>query len=155
MDVADDMPLLWVLRDELGLVGTKYGCGIGSCGSCKVFIDDKAFQSCSIQIKDVTGEVTTIEGLTSRFSSSESVIKAWIENQVAQCGYCQPGQIIATVALLMQFPNPTEEVINEQLAGNLCRCGTYPKIKKAIESMNNDDKVQDQVKDQVRDIDGQ
>ena len=147
MDVADDMPLLWVLRDELGLVGTKYGCGIGSCGSCKVFIDKKALQSCSIKIKDVTGEVTTIEGLTTGFSNSQSVIKAWIKNQVAQCGYCQPGQIIATVALLMQYPNPSEETINEQLAGNLCRCGTYPKIKQAIESMNSASTLKDQVKD--------
>ena len=134
VEVSGDMPLLWVLRDELGLVGTKYGCGIGSCGACKVLINNSAVQSCSIKIGDVSGEITTIEGIREPSSPANMVIQAWIDSQVAQCGYCQPGQIVATVSMLLEHPEPTEEIINNQLAGNLCRCGTYPRIKEAVKS---------------------
>ena len=133
------MPLLWVLRDELGLVGTKYGCGIGSCGSCKVFIGDKAVQSCSVKIKDVSEKITTIEGLSDRFDQARPIIKAWVDRQVAQCGYCQPGQIVAAVALLIDSQDVTDESIETKLAGNLCRCGTYPRIKEAIKAAAVDD----------------
>jgi isoquinoline 1-oxidoreductase alpha subunit len=135
VDVSDDMPLLWVLRDELGLVGTKYGCGIGSCGACKVFIDDEAVQSCSVKIRDVKGAITTIEGILNRFSEAQLVTESWINHQVAQCGYCQPGQIISVISLLRKHENPDDEIIEAEMAGNLCRCGTYPRIKEAINSV--------------------
>jgi isoquinoline 1-oxidoreductase alpha subunit len=134
VEVDHNMPLLWVLRDELGLVGTKYSCGIGSCGACKVLIDGVAVQSCSIKVGDVKGEITTIEGIADEGTSSNEVIKTWIDHQVAQCGYCQPGQIMATVALITRHPDPDDATIDREMAGNLCRCGTYPRIREAVKA---------------------
>ena len=128
VDVEDDMPLLWVLRDELGKTGTKFGCGIGQCGACTVLINDEAVRSCSFPViaaKD--SEITTIEGL----GSNHPVQLAWIEEQVPQCGYCQTGQIMATTALLSKNLDPSEKEIEDKIT-NLCRCGTYVRIKKAI-----------------------
>jgi aerobic-type carbon monoxide dehydrogenase small subunit (CoxS/CutS family) len=128
---ANDMPLLWVLRDFLGLMGTKYGCGIGQCGACTVHIDDDAVPSCTLSLSAVRGrQVTTIEGLVA--DGQHPLIEAWIAEQVPQCGYCQPGQIMAAAALLMKNPRPTDTDIDDTMAGNLCRCGTYLRIRRAI-----------------------
>lgn len=130
-DVDPDTPLLWVLRDHAKLVGTKYGCGIGQCGSCTVHIEGTAMRSCSLPISAVGDKkVTTIEGLGEK--SLHAVQKAWLEHDVAQCGYCQAGQMMSAAALLEQNPNPTDEDINAAMAGNICRCGTYTRIKAAI-----------------------
>ena len=131
VDVEPDMPLLWVLRDELGITGVKYGCGVAQCGACTVHVDGEAIRSCQLSIADVEGEVTTIEGLGSP-DSLHVVQAAWIEYQVAQCGYCQAGQILQAAALLQEKPAPSDEDINEAMSGNLCRCGTYPLIRAAI-----------------------
>ena len=131
IDLPDDVPLLWVLRDELGLTGTKYGCGVSACGSCTVHIDGEAARSCQVALADVWGEVTTIEGLGTP-DALHAVQRAWIEHQVAQCGYCQSGQIMQAAALLAQTADPTDEEIYAAMAGNLCRCGTYPRIRAAI-----------------------
>jgi isoquinoline 1-oxidoreductase alpha subunit len=129
VDVASDVPLLWVIRDHLKLTGTKFGCGIGLCGSCTVHIDGKAERSCQTKAGDAQGKkITTIEGLP----ENHPVKKAWVKEQVPQCGYCQPGQIMQAAALLAEDPKPTEDKILEYMNGNLCRCGTYPKIKSAI-----------------------
>jgi len=128
-----EMPLLWVLRDELNIHGPKYGCGMGLCGACTVHIGKTAIRSCSLPVGQVYGNITTIEGLGDP-SAMHIVQKAWIEYQVAQCGYCQPGQIMSAVALLTQNPSPTDEDINLAMSGNLCRCGTYPRIKAAIKT---------------------
>ncbi len=133
VDVPDDMPLLWILRDELGIVGPKYGCGIAMCGACTVHIDGAPVRSCSVPASAVWGEVTTIEGLGSP-NALHVVQKAWIENQVAQCGYCQPGQIMSATALLAINPNPSDADIDTAMSGNLCRCGAYPRIREAIKS---------------------
>ena len=133
VDVAEDMPLLWVLRDELGMTGTKYGCGIARCGSCTVHIEGRPMRSCVIPVGSVWGEVTTIEGLPSE-SALHAVQQAWIEHQVAQCGYCQPGQIMSAAALLASNPNPTDDDVDQAMAGNYCRCGTYNRIRSAIHS---------------------
>ena len=133
VDVDGAMPLLWVLRDELGLVGTKYGCGIGQCGACSVLIDGRPVPACSIEVSAVRGEVTTIEGL-GRPEALHAVQKAWIDHQVAQCGYCQSGQIIRAVALLVDNPSPTDEDIDLAMSANLCRCGTYGRIRAAIKT---------------------
>lgn len=125
------MPLLWVLRDVLGMTGTKYGCGLGQCGACTVLIDGAAVRSCTLAAADVRGEVTTIEGLADG-DTLHAVQTAWIEAQVPQCGYCQSGQILAAVALLRAKPRPTDVEIDEGMRGNLCRCGTYPRIRRAI-----------------------
>jgi len=131
INAPEDMPLLWVLRDLLGLSGTKYSCGIGECGSCTVHIDGEAALSCITPISSIgNSEITTIEGLTS--DNPHPLEKAWIEEQVTQCGYCQPGQIMAAAALLTENPNPTDEDIDIAMSGNLCRCGTYQRIKRAI-----------------------
>jgi aerobic-type carbon monoxide dehydrogenase small subunit (CoxS/CutS family) len=131
-DVEPDMPLLWVLRDVIGLKGTKYGCGIGACGACTVLIGgNDPVRSCSIPVSAAEGLVTTIEGL-SQDGHLHAVQQAWIEEQVPQCGYCQSGQIMSAVALLAAKPRPTDEDINASMAGNLCRCGTYPRIRAAI-----------------------
>ncbi len=131
LDVPAEMPLLWVLRDEIGLMGTKFGCGIGACGACTVQVGGKAIRSCSTPVGDVDGPVTTIEGLGT--PDNLAVIQAaWIRHQVAQCGYCQSGQIIQAAALLAQNPFPTNLEIDTAMAGNLCRCGTYPRIRAAI-----------------------
>ena len=128
---ASETPLLWVLRDELGLTGTKFGCGIAMCGACTVLVDGAAERSCQLSVGDVTGKVVTIEGI-SEADTLHQVQQAWVEHQVAQCGYCQSGQIIAAVALLKENANPTDEDIDEAMSGNLCRCGTYPRIRAAI-----------------------
>lgn len=130
--VADsDMPLLWVLRDLLGLTGTKYACGIGQCGACTVHIDDNAVRACTLSVSAVgESQITTIEGLAA--DGKHPLVEAWIAEQVPQCGYCQPGQIMAAAALLMENPRPTDTDINKRMAGNLCRCGTYLRIRRAI-----------------------
>ncbi len=132
IDVDPNMPLLWVLRDVLGLTGTKYSCGIGECGSCTVHIDGEAARSCSTPVSEVAGKkVTTIEGLSP--DGSHPVQQAWIAEQVAQCGYCQPGQIMTAAALLAHNPRPGQEDIVKAMSGVLCRCGTYQRILKAVQ----------------------
>jgi isoquinoline 1-oxidoreductase alpha subunit len=134
VDIDGDTPLLWVLRDTLGLTGTKYGCGEGICGSCTVHINGKAERSCSIMIKDVTGKsITTIEGFAE--NPNHPIFKSWIELEVSQCGYCQPGQIMTLAALLNEKAKPTKTEIDEAMSGVLCRCGTYHRIRKAIEKL--------------------
>ncbi len=129
VDVAPDVPLLWVIREHLQLTGTKFGCGIGMCGSCTVHIDGKAQRSCQTAAGDAVGKnITTIEGL----AENNAVVRAWIKEQVPQCGYCQSGQIMQAASLLAEDADPTDAKILEAMEGNLCRCGTYPRIKKAI-----------------------
>ena len=131
VDVNAEMPLLWVLRDELGITGPKYGCGIALCGACTVHIDGEPVRSCALPVSAVFGEVTTIEGLGTP-ESLHAVQEAWIQQQVAQCGYCQPGQIMSAAALLAANTNPSDAEIDLALSGNLCRCGTYPRIRAAV-----------------------
>lgn len=131
VDLPDDVPLLWVLRDEIGLTGTKFGCGVASCGACTVHIDGEAVRSCQVALADVWGDVTTIEGVGTPDALS-ALQAAWVRHQVAQCGYCQSGQIMQAAALLAETPAPTDEEIDFAMAGNLCRCGTYPRIRAAI-----------------------
>jgi isoquinoline 1-oxidoreductase alpha subunit len=133
VDVEPDMPLLWVLRDELGITGVKYGCGIAMCGACTVHIDGTPVRSCQQWVGDVEGEVTTIEGLGTP-ETLHAVQAAWIEHQVAQCGYCQSGQIMSAAALLADNSNPSDQDIDDAMSGNLCRCGTYPRIREAIKA---------------------
>ncbi len=133
LDVEEEMPLLWVLRDELGITGPKYGCGISQCGACTVHVGGEAVRSCSLAVGDVDGPVTTIEGLGVP-TALHAVQQAWIEHQVAQCGYCQSRQIMTTAAFLAETPDPTEDDIDEALSGNLCRCGTYPRIRAAVKT---------------------
>jgi isoquinoline 1-oxidoreductase alpha subunit len=131
VDVGPDIPLLWVIREHLKLTGTKFGCGIGLCGSCTVHVDGKAQRSCQIPAGDAQGKkITTIEGL----HEDHPVKKAWIAEQVPQCGYCQPGQIMEASSLLAEKPNPTDEDIVNHMSGNLCRCGTYLRIRQAIKT---------------------
>ncbi len=131
VDVAPDTPMLWVLRDHLDLVGTKYGCGVAMCGACTVHLDGVSLRSCQLPVSSVGNrEITTIEGLSK--DGSHPVQQAWLEVDVPQCGYCQAGQIMTAVALLEQNPNPTDEEIEAVMTGNLCRCGTYIRIKQAI-----------------------
>jgi isoquinoline 1-oxidoreductase alpha subunit len=132
VDVEEDMPLLWVLRDELGLTGTKYGCGAALCGACTVHLDGMAVRSCQVTAGVLEGaEVTTIEGLGTP-DALHALQAAWVAQQVAQCGYCQSGQIMQAAALLAANPAPTDAEIDAQMDGNLCRCGTYPRIRAAI-----------------------
>jgi isoquinoline 1-oxidoreductase alpha subunit len=132
-DVDEATPLLWVLRDHLGLVGTKYGCGVAQCGACTVHLNGAAVRSCTIPVSAVAGQqVTTIEGLAGKDGKLTAVQAAWVENDVAQCGYCQAGQIMSATALLKSNPKPTDADIDAAMAGNLCRCGTYTRIRKAI-----------------------
>ncbi len=133
LDVQPDMPLLWALRDELGIKGPKFGCGISMCGACTVHIDGQPVRSCSFPVSAVSGEVTTIEGLGTP-DAMHAVQEAWVEHQVAQCGYCQSGQIMSAAALLTQIPSPSDADIDQFMSGNLCRCGTYPRIRAAIKS---------------------
>ena len=133
VDLPGDVPLLWVLRDEIGLTGTKFGCGVAACGACTVQIGGEAVRSCQVPLEDVWGEVTTIEGLGSP-EAMATIQAAWVEHQVAQCGYCQSGQIMQAAALLAQTPAPTDAEIDEAMMGNLCRCGTYPRIRAAIKT---------------------
>jgi isoquinoline 1-oxidoreductase alpha subunit len=133
VDVEDDMPLLWVLRDELGIKGVKYGCGVAQCGACTVHIGGEAVRSCQVSAGDVWDDVTTINGL-GQPEALHAVQDAWIEHQVAQCGYCQSGQIMQAAALLAENPNPTDADIDEAMSGNLCRCGTYSRIRNAVKT---------------------
>ena len=133
VNVHQDMPLLWVLRDSLGLIGSKYGCGIGLCGACTVHVDGLATRSCMLPVADmVDAEIKTIEGLANG-TVLHPVQKAWVEKDVAQCGYCQAGQIMSAVALLENNPNPSEKDIDLAMEGNYCRCGTYNRIRGAIQ----------------------
>ena len=131
VEAPAEMPLLWVLRDVLNLTGTKYGCGMSLCGSCTVHLDGEAVRSCQTSISSVgKKKVVTIEGLAP--DASHPLQRAWIEEQVPQCGYCQPGQIMQAAALLRQHPHPSDDDIDREMVGNLCRCGTYERIRKAI-----------------------
>ncbi|MBN9674464.1 (2Fe-2S)-binding protein [Salipiger bermudensis] len=131
VDLPEEVPLLWVLRDALNLTGTKYGCGVAACGACTVQIDGEAVRSCQVALGDVWGDVTTIEGLGTPDNLTR-LQQAWIDHQVAQCGYCQSGQIMQAAALLAETPQPDDAAIDAAMAGNLCRCGTYPRIRAAI-----------------------
>jgi isoquinoline 1-oxidoreductase alpha subunit len=131
VNAPDDMPLLWVLRDLMGLTGTKYGCGMSLCGACTVHIDGKAVRSCTTPVSAAAGKrVTTIEGLSK--DGSHPVQRAWADIDVVQCGYCQPGQIMSAVALLRDKPHPSDADIDAAMAGNICRCGTYERIRAAV-----------------------
>jgi aerobic-type carbon monoxide dehydrogenase small subunit (CoxS/CutS family) len=131
VDVSGDMPLLWVLRENLGLTGTKFGCGLGQCGACTVHVDGVATRACLTTAQSAVGKkVTTIEGLSP--DSSHALQKAWVAEQVPQCGYCQSGQIMSAAALLSKTPRPTDAQIDTAMTGNICRCGTYQRIKRAI-----------------------
>lgn len=131
VEVSPDMPLLWVLRDTLGLTGTKYGCGMALCGACTVHLDGEAIRSCVTPVSEVAGKkVVTIEGLSP--DSSHVVQRVWITEEVPQCGYCQPGQIMAAAALLAKKSTPTDADIDQAMSGNICRCGTYQRIRSAI-----------------------
>jgi isoquinoline 1-oxidoreductase alpha subunit len=132
LDVEENMPLLWALRDLLGLVGTKYGCGIAQCGACTVHVGDIPMRSCTVRVADVAGQqVTTIEGLA-RGTELHALQQTWIEQDVPQCGYCQAGQIMSAAALLKRTPNPSDSDIDAAMQGNYCRCGTYNRIRSAI-----------------------
>ena len=132
--VAEDTPLLWVLRDELNLVGTKFGCGIAQCGACTVHLDGQPVRSCQIPVSAVSGlKITTVEGLA-KGAQLSTLQQAWIDHDVAQCGYCQAGQLMSATALLAATPEPTDAQIDSAMAGNICRCGTYGRIKKAIKA---------------------
>lgn len=133
VDVDPDTPMLWVLRDHVNLVGTKFGCGVGQCGACTIHLGDVAVRSCSVPVSSIGDQsITTIEGLSS--DGSHPLQQAWIEHDVPQCGYCQAGQIMNAAALLKRIPNPTEKEIEEGMNGNICRCGTYVRIRAAIQT---------------------
>ncbi len=132
LDADPDMPLLWALRDVAGLTGTKFGCGIAQCGACTVLVDGQPVRSCVTPVSSVSGEITTIEGIAAQDGTLSAVQQAWVEGQVAQCGYCQSGQVLAATALLKTNPSPSDADIDEGMSGNLCRCGTYPRIRAAI-----------------------
>ena len=131
IEADPEMPLLWALRDIAGILGPKFGCGIAACGACTVHVDGTPVRSCALPLGQVNGAVTTIEGIASE-DRLHPVQQAWLEEQVAQCGYCQAGQIMTAVALLDEIPEPTDQDIDNAMGGNLCRCGTYPKIRAAI-----------------------
>lgn len=136
VDVAPDTPILWVLRDHLNLLGTKYGCGIAQCGACTIHLNGNATRSCMLQVSMVgNSEITTIEGISE--DGDHPVQQAWLEEDVPQCGYCQTGQIMTAVSLLKSNPNPSDEEIEIGMSGNLCRCGTYTRIKKAVKRASN------------------
>jgi isoquinoline 1-oxidoreductase alpha subunit len=130
-DAPGDTPLLWVLRDELGMTGTKFGCGVASCGACTVHVGGEAVRSCQVAVADVWDEVTTIEGIGDP-AAPHPLQAAWVRHQVPQCGYCQSGQIMQAAALLAETPLPTDTQIDDWMAGNLCRCGSYSRIRAAI-----------------------
>jgi len=135
VDVDPDMPLLWFLRDELGLKGTKFGCGVAQCGACTVHLDGRAVRSCAVDVGVAQlSEITTIEGLAQN-GELHPCQKAWVELGVPQCGFCQPGQIMSASALLKANPHPDEELIDAAMTGNICRCGTYPRIREAIKKL--------------------
>jgi isoquinoline 1-oxidoreductase alpha subunit len=131
VDLPGEVPLLWALRDGLGMTGTKFSCGVAACGACTVLIDGEAVRSCQVPLSDAVGEITTIEGL-GQPGALAPLQQAWVRHQVAQCGYCQSGQIMQAAALLAATPNPTDQDIDDAMQGNLCRCGTYPRIRAAI-----------------------
>jgi isoquinoline 1-oxidoreductase subunit alpha len=132
LDVPDDMPLLWVLRDVVGLTGTKFGCGVALCGACTVHLDGRPIRSCITPVASVTGKkITTIEAI-GETPSGEKIQKAWLNVEVVQCGYCQSGQIMSAAALIESNPNPSDAEIDAAMSGNICRCGTYPRIRAAI-----------------------
>jgi len=131
VDVEADMPLLWVLRDEIGLSGTKFGCGIAQCGACTVLMDGQPIRSCSYPVGQVSGKITTVENTESAQVLSK-VQEAWVDLQTPQCGYCQSGQIMSATALLTNNPTPSNADIDQAMSGNICRCGTYPRIRAAI-----------------------
>jgi isoquinoline 1-oxidoreductase alpha subunit len=134
VDVDPKTPVLWVLREHLSLVGTKYGCGIAQCGACTIHLDGNAVRSCSLPVSAVTNKkITTIEGLSE--NGDHPVQKAWLEHDVAQCGYCQTGQIMSAAALLKKTPDPTDAQIENAMTGNICRCGTYLRIREAVKSV--------------------
>jgi isoquinoline 1-oxidoreductase alpha subunit len=131
VDATDDMPLLWAIRDLVGLTGTKFGCGIAQCGACTVHLDGEAVRSCSVTVARAQGkQITTIEGLSP--NGTHPIQVAWVEDGVPQCGYCQPGQMMTASALLAKTPKPTDTQIREALAGNICRCGCYQRIEAAV-----------------------
>jgi isoquinoline 1-oxidoreductase alpha subunit len=131
VDATPDMPLLWVLRDLLGLTGTKFGCGMAQCGACTVHLDGEAVRSCVTLITRAAGKnITTVEGLSP--DASHALQRAWLEEDVPQCGYCQSGQLMSAAVLLRENPHPTDQDIDDAMSGNICRCGTYPRIRKAI-----------------------
>ena len=130
VDVDDDTPLLWVLRDDLGLTGTKFGCGVAMCGACTVHIDDQPVRSCTMPVGEATGEITTIEAI--KGAEAEAIQSAWVTLDVPQCGYCQSGQIMTAVALLREKPKPDDRDIDLAMNGNICRCATYVRIRAAI-----------------------
>jgi isoquinoline 1-oxidoreductase subunit alpha len=131
VDAPADMPLLWVIREQLALTGTKFGCGVAQCGACTVHVDGKPVRSCNVAVREVAGKtITTIEGLSDK--TDHPVQKAWIEIDVPQCGYCQSGQIMSAAALLAEKPSPTDADIDRAMSGNICRCGTYARIRAAI-----------------------
>jgi aerobic-type carbon monoxide dehydrogenase small subunit (CoxS/CutS family) len=131
VDVSPDTPLLWVLRDSLGLTGTKYGCGMGLCGACTVHVDGEVARSCTMPVSEIAGrQITTIEGLSP--DGGHPLQQAWLAENVVQCGYCQPGQIMAAAALLARSLEPTDEEIDAAMSGSLCRCGTYQRIRRAV-----------------------
>ncbi|WP_438864802.1 (2Fe-2S)-binding protein [Neptunicella sp.] len=133
VDAEPDMPLLWVIRDMLNMTGTKYGCGMALCGACTVHLDGQSVRSCTLPVSAVANKsITTIEGLSN--TGEHPVQQAWSEHNVPQCGYCQSGQIMSAVALLQNNPNPSDEDIDNHMQGNICRCGTYPRIKAAIKT---------------------
>ncbi len=135
LDVDPNTPLLWAVREQAGLTGTKFGCGIAMCGACTVHVDGQPVRSCSTFLADVEGaEVTTIEGIANPDGTLHAVQEAWIKHQVPQCGYCQSGQIMSAVALLRNTPNPTDDDINAAMSGNVCRCGMYDRIRAAIKT---------------------
>jgi len=132
--IEPEMPLLWALRDQLGITGVKYGCGVALCGACTVHVDGVAMRSCQLEVSDAEGrEITTIEGLGTP-DALNAVQAAWIEHQVAQCGYCQSGQIMSAASFLAENNNPTDADIDEAMSANLCRCGTYPRIRAAVKT---------------------
>ena len=132
LDVSDDMPLLWVLRDVVGLTGTKFGCGIALCGACTVHVDGRPIRSCILPVASVVGKkITTIEAI-GETASGAKIQRAWLSLEVVQCGYCQTGQIMSAAALIESNPNPTDAEIDAAMSGNICRCGTYPRIRTAI-----------------------
>ncbi len=131
IDAEPDMPLLWALRDIVGLKGTKFGCGIASCGACTVLMNGEPIRSCSTPLSDIDGDITTIEGIAIG-DTLHAVQQAWLDHQVPQCGYCQSGQIVSAVSLLNANPTPTNADIDEHMSGNMCRCGTYVRIRAAI-----------------------
>lgn len=136
VDVDPNTPILWVLRDHLNLVGTKYGCGISACGACTIHLNGVAVRSCSLPVSSIgSGAITTIEGISQ--AADHALQKAWEEHDVPQCGYCQAGQIMTAAALLKRKPKPTDKEIEDAMNGNLCRCGTYLRIKAAIKTASN------------------